>query len=90
MKTSEYIREHVYEYLAPSKYFHGNWYLCNCLKNRFGESFDYSRVINLIKENLLEGSILLDVTYSPDYSIEQTERFMFAEFMALYFEDLGD
>lgn len=95
MKTSEYIRECVDKFLAAdASYRDGHTFLCCCFRNRrarlIGDDYSRSAILCLIRENLPRNSLILDVTYSHDGSVAQQERFMFAEFMALYFEDLGD
>lgn len=98
MKTSEYIRYCVYKYLEPdNKRYIINCYLCLVLglgnypgPEPDNETSVNKKLISMIIDDQLVGAAFLNTTPSLYNVIGQQERFMFAEFLALYFEDLGD
>ena len=109
MKTSEFIRTAVDQYLSPVKtvdFINRKApapYLCICLEKLkaeyagttfWPESHHISQVFqDTICEdigNCTVGTALLDAGYYCTHEEIQQIRFMYAEFIALEFEDAGD
>ena len=105
MKTSQFIREAVDSFLwngidpreAP-----GTPYLCICLTDYGKETnFNYKPLLTLIQEHVqcsrisedrwgTGGWTVLPLELSASCEKNQAARFMFAEFLALQFEDMED
>ena len=103
MKTSEFIRAAVDNWLAPcyedviifDKYIG----LCPCFAEEYKKinpnefyGWAYPPLVDSILDELGETSSYLFPRGAPEkeFAQQQAMRFMFAEFLALYFEDMGD
>lgn len=103
MKTSEFIRAAVDNWLAAN---FGDYTienksrgLCRCFEKEYGNVGpdpyywrDHPDLVECINDELRESSPwLFQITYDEkEFAEQQAMRFMFAEFLALYFEDMGD
>lgn len=101
MKTSTFIRNSIDKYLHPENNLTSGWnspYLCDCLEfyEEHPEVANSSEIIDRFKQLLREDGVL---GFGLEYNLRRSGisseegqgiRFMYAEFIALYFEDLGD
>lgn len=106
MKSSELIRSAVDQHLKHSMSDVGTRFMCWCIVKHQNPMVDFetleSRNLYFWIDRLptqskmicdiLDEDVDYDILYSdfPSYEEAQDVRFMYSEFLALYFEDLGD
>lgn len=95
MKTSEFIRAAVDNYLAVTlEEYDGKRKcrgICACLDKLDPASEQRNAIALMIQEEVDGNGFLLFAAFDKEeFKEQQCIRFMYSEFLALYFEDQGD